>query len=67
MPEYPYCDKRVDTNEIERKMRGVKEREVRKVCKILYDECVTKLERVLYIVKEMREGLCNGEEDDNIL
>ena len=64
MPEYPYCDKRVDTDEIERKMRGVKEAEVRKVCRKLYDECITKLERVTYVIKEMRDGLCVDKKEE---
>ena len=64
MRDYPPCDKRVDTRDIEDKMRGVKEEECRKVCKTLYDECVTKLERVLYVIKEMREGLCGDNEEE---
>ena len=64
--EFPYCDKRVDTRDIEDKMRGVKEEECRKICKTLYDECVSKLERVLYVVKEMRDGLCAEKDDEQL-
>ena len=60
--DYPDCKHRVDTEEIERKMRGVKnahKAELAGLCKKIYDECIGHLERTTELIENLRDSLCD--------
>ena len=63
--DYPPCPKRVDTDEIETNMRGVIKKRIKPeaqadistACDMIFDECLEKLKRVSYLIKQMKDGL----------
>ena len=71
-PDYPPCDKRVDADEIERSLRGTIEKRIKPeaqvditiACNTILDECIDKLNRVSYLVKQMKDGLCTKKETE---
>lgn len=70
MTRFPDCPHRIDAEEIENNMRGVIKRKIKKesvddivwACGKVFDECIEKLSRVLYLMKQMKDGLRIDEE-----
>ena len=65
--DYPKCPHRVDTNGIENSMRGKSNarNDVKNALRAFYDECIEKTERVLYVLKQLRAGLCGDDDSEN--
>ena len=65
--DYPDCKHRVDTKDIESKMRGEKigkhKAELAGLCRKLYDECIKDLENCQRIINNLRDSLCDKEDE----
>ena len=69
--EYPPCPNRIDTEEVENTMRGVikkrihsaEQENITRACDKIFDECITKLARVLYLMQQVRDGLWPKDRD----
>ena len=66
--DYPDCKHRVDTKDIESKMRGEDlgehKAELAGLCRKIYDECLDNLERATELIEQLKAGLCNKEEGE---